>query len=285
MEDILLIHKINTAQELTDLMTSHDTWLADMPFELYRSIDAAHFSALKGIMKSPRHYQWSKSNQQVTDAMIFGSAFHLMMESEALFKEQVVCKPKFDLRKKEDKQLAQEWNEANQSKLIIDTEEMELIYEIKKICDSKQKLANIRRNGRTEISGYYTHPEIAVPCKFRVDLAREEGLIVDYKTTMDASEEGFKWSARKFSYHVQAAFYLDGMSFCSGKPFNNYLIVPIEKNRPCDLNIFHLDSADIDLGREAYLKALQKYKECREANSWPGYTDEIKKLKLFYQKG
>ena len=47
------------------------------------------------------------------------------------------------------------------------------------------------------------------PCKVRPDLYnKDSGIVLDLKTTIDASPKGFAKSVRQFSYTFQAAFYM-----------------------------------------------------------------------------
>lgn len=256
-----------------------EPWLAVMPAQLYHhGLEAAHSTGLGNLLRSPKHYQ---QGGEQTDAMVFGSAFHARMEGPDTFAAAVAVRPTFG-RTKAAQAEAAEWDAANGGKLIISAKEEEQIHAMANSCARKTKLQQLLRGARSEVSGYYLHPDFGVPCKFRVDIDRShQGIIADYKTTQDASPEAFKWSARKFNYHMQAAFYLDGMSYVTGTPVQDFLIVAVEKPFPHELNIFCLDRDDIEIGRRLYRNALAVYARCVHSGVWPGYADEIQTLKLF----
>jgi exodeoxyribonuclease VIII len=70
---------------------------------------------------------------------------------------------------------------------------------------ASQLLAGAER----ELSLFWTDARYHVPCKARYD-ARNHGLVMDLKTTQDASPEGFARQAANLLYHCQAAHYFSG---------------------------------------------------------------------------
>src|SRR5690606_3181532 len=68
-------------------------------------------------------------------------------------------------------------------------------------------------SGYAEQTFQFIEPISGASCKFRPDwLNMQNGVIVDIKTTEDASPRGFARSVEKYRYHVQDAFYSDGLS-------------------------------------------------------------------------
>jgi exodeoxyribonuclease VIII len=122
--------------------------------------------------------------------------------------------------------------------------------------------------------------ETKIECKARPDFLREGHLIVDVKSTDDASYRAFQRSLANFQYHVQAAFYLDGASAVLGQNFNEFVVLAVEKDPPYAVNTFLLDEAMINEGRALYRRALQMLKCCMEAKVFPAYPDQLVNISL-----
>nr|WP_237029017.1 PD-(D/E)XK nuclease-like domain-containing protein [Phaeobacter porticola] len=65
-------------------------------------------------------------------------------------------------------------------------------------------------SGVVELSCYWIDEETGLLCRCRPDWWRHDGKIVDLKSALDASEEGFSKSIAGWSYYKQDPFYLDG---------------------------------------------------------------------------
>ena len=102
-----------------------------------------------------------------------------------------------------------------------------------------------------------------VNCKGMLDYHRDD-MIIDLKTTQDASYNGFMRSVRKYKYHKQAAYYMDAV-----KAYR-FIIIAIEKTPPFSINVFELGDDMIDEGRDMYNHELEIYKYCEENDYWPG---------------
>ena len=65
-----------------------------MSFQLYSQIEAMNWSRLKVIDKSPLAFQWAlRHPREETEAMAFGTAFHLALLEPELFQESYVVAP------------------------------------------------------------------------------------------------------------------------------------------------------------------------------------------------
>lgn len=137
-----------------------------------------------------------------------------------------------------------------------------------------------------EASVYWVDPITGELCRCRPDFWRGDGVIVDLKTTIDASPEGFAKSLAKWRYHVQAAWYLDGMrvAYDRGefpaewdKP-RAFTFIAVEKTAPYAVATYTVDAESLELGRDEYRRNLDKLAECRRTGVWPGYGDTLQKI-------
>ena len=151
--------------------------------------------------------------------------------------------------------------------------------------------------GVTELSAYWRDQETGALCRCRPDFWRADGVLVDLKTTDDASPEGFARSIQKYRYHVQAPFYLDGCRAAMqahdgpipGMPDpeqgeghiatpSAFVFIAVEKKAPHAVAVYALDFDSVELGRAQYRADLATFAQCHQAGDWPGYGDTIQKL-------
>ena len=109
-------------------------------------------------------------------------------------------------------------------------------------------------------------------CKGRLDFVTQSGVLVDLKTTRDASPEGFGRECARYDYHGQAAFYRDGYAAATGQHLP-YVLVAVEVNRPYVVQVYRLHDDVLALGREKYRNLLARLNVCRKESRWPGYGD------------
>jgi exodeoxyribonuclease VIII len=130
-----------------------------------------------------------------------------------------------------------------------------------------------RENGRPEVTALWTDQDTGVNCRARFDWLREDGLIVDLKTTRCAKPEAFEKLALEHRYHVQAAFYMEAYRRVTGNEPVGFAFVAVEKEPPYCACVYVSQPDFVQLGRVEYLKNLNTYAECRNNDEWPGYPD------------
>lgn len=134
--------------------------------------------------------------------------------------------------------------------------------------------------GEAEKSVYWIDPATGVLCRCRPDWWRDDNVIVDLKTTEDASPEGFAKSMANYRYDVQAAYYLDGVQQATGKRPKAFVFIAVEKKPPYAVGVYVLDSESREIGRAQYQHDLRVYADCLANDNWPGYGDKIQTISL-----
>ena len=91
-------------------------------------------------------------------------------------------------------------------------------------------------------------------CKGKADIVNyDKGVMVDLKTTSNASPREFERSVYKYGYHRQAAYYLDGFGL------EKFTIVAIEKKFPFNMGVYTLSDETIQKGREEIEDLMKEY--------------------------
>lgn len=245
-------------------------------------------SGLDEISQSPRHY-WAKyldpnrEKETPTAALLFGSALHTAILEPIEFARKYVVAPEINRRTNAGKA---EWDALlsdcyRNNQTLIDAEDRREIVRLKEAVYAHPSAALLLKHGRPEQTFAFREPITGAPCKMRPDwLDDTHGFIVDIKTTDDASPTGFAKSVWTYRYDVQAAFYLDGLAQLEGAMRPGFIFIAVEKKRPYNVGVYVATEEVINMGRKRYLPDLEKYVECRQYNTWPGYSNEVQALQL-----
>jgi exodeoxyribonuclease VIII len=119
-----------------------------------------------------------------------------------------------------------------------------------------------------------------VPVRCRPDFWRADNLLVDVKTTSDASPDGFAKSCAQYRYHVQAALYTDIIERVTGTPVPGFVFVAVETAAPYLVAVYVASGAMLARGREAYRRDLATYRRCMDSGTWPGYSEQAMEIDL-----
>ena len=150
-----------------------------------------------------------------TRPLVFGSAFHAMILEPEKANDEIVTLPDAWPTKKECGRSIEDQKEEfrliNRGKAILTADEMEMAIAMAKSVEAHAAANFILRkgNGRAEVTALWNDVDTGVDCRSRFDWLREDGLIVDLKTTRCAKPEVFEKLAIEHRYHVQAAFYME----------------------------------------------------------------------------
>lgn len=246
----------------------------------YSAYPALRCSLLKEILRSPAHFRHALENpREQTPAMRLGSDIHTAILEPLRFRSSYVVSQKFDRRTKDGKAQAEAFEAANAGKVIVDEETYKRIDGcVQSVYQNELAKAELV-GGRAEAAFIWNDFESGIDCKAKPDFLRErERVLVDVKTTSDASPAAFSRDLAKYLYHVQAAYYLDGVSAVAGTRFDTFRIVAVETTAPFAVAVYELNSATIEKGRELYRRALHNYAECRALDAWPTYSNHIKPI-------
>lgn len=237
----------------------------NITIDQYHNItDRISKSGLDKIAKSPAHF---KTPQIETDAMRIGRITHEFILEGV---QNVVTSPFDSFRTKE----AREWRDS-QTKPIITTSELETIYAMREAVLRHPEAARLLSDGQAEQTFFFDEPTTGAPCRCRTDWMTSDGVVVDLKTTTDASPKGFAKAVWKFRYHVQDAFYTDGIEASTGCRPTDFVFIAVEKTAPFGVGVYRLSEGLREEGRELYLEDVKTWQECMSRNEWPAYSDEI----------
>ena len=244
-------------------------------------------SGLDLIAKSPAHYYAkyldpNRQPEEPTAALRLGTAVHHAVLEPDEFKRRYRILPELNLRATVDKMKLQELQQAAIANgwTLVSAEDYALCEAMRDSVRRHPAAAKLLAKGMAEQTFYATEPTTRVETKIRPDWLSDLDLIVDLKTTEDASPTGFAKSVFNFRYHVQAPFYLDNYKHATGHQMRGFIFIAVEKKPPYAVAVYHVPSDVLELGRKRYLQDLEVYARCKETNYWPAYSDNVQTLQL-----
>lgn len=129
-----------------------------------------------------------------------------------------------------------------------------------------------------ELTGVSPDPDASIVRKIRVDARppRDAGsFLADLKTTRDLMPRAFLYDARKFGYHIQAAFYLDTDALITGEGVRDeFFILGVTNQPPYYARVYTLPPDLIEEGRIIYTRRLAALVQAVAANYFPAFDHQ-----------
>lgn len=244
-------------------------------------------SHLDDVAVCPLNY-WAKrvdperEAKESTPAMIVGQAIHTAILEPDLFSTDWLIMPEFNNRSTAGRALRDEWLATEgKGKQVLTVDQRDTALAAAAAVHKHPVASRLLRGGKAEQTYFTVDPRTGELIKCRLDFFNEAaGLIVDVKSTDDASPDSFGKSVANFRYHVQEAFYEHVMrtEFGEAPPFWAFLAV--EKTPPYLVGIYYLEEEDVARGARLAKRDLDTIINCKKRAVWPDYATEAKVLKL-----
>ena len=273
MASIAIEWTLTTTRENT-MNKVYQDGVYDITNEQYHSSEGISRSKLMLLDKSPYHFWYQTMSglapkQESTPAMNIGSAFHTMLLEPAKFQMEFAVAPKVDRRTKQGKE---EWDifaASSEGKTILSDDQFSKIGKMVELVSKHEIVTTLLDEAVFEQSIYWTDKETGLQFKTRPDIWSSK-MVVDLKTTNNASIYSFSRSALEYGYYLQA-----GMAFeaCKaiGKPFEMFVILACEKEEPHVPAVYIMKDEALKFGIEQFNAYKRKLKGCLDSNKWEGY--------------
>lgn len=251
----------------------------DLDIAAYHAHPAIGRSGLMEINRTPRHYWWKylsgKAEAEDTDALRIGQAFHTLVLEPSLFDHRFIVWSGADRRTVKGKE---EYAAALESgKTAIKASEFSELQEMAKGLLSEPASKKILvADGQIEPS-YFWQAD-GVDCKTRPDYYRTDGIVVDAKTTQDASAESFSKAIINYGYDIQAFMTMEGIYKVTGTRPQAFVFCCVEKDPPYCAAFYSATDEMLTVGEARFNKLLAIYRECKAQDLWPGYGSQIRPI-------
>jgi exodeoxyribonuclease VIII len=262
-----------------------------MTIDYYANKALSH-SKLSCLAQNPMEFKMRYVDDPPTlplkesDAFAMGHAVHCLALEPERMDERFVVTPKIDRRTKEGKLQAIIFERDNEGKIVLTLDEYQDAIACVQALNNHPEFATIMAQPR----------RVEVPLEFDlfghrfkakpdciVDSMR---LILDIKTTDDASPHRWQWSAVDYGYHRQQIIYQQALWQDTREDYR-FIFAVVEKPKPSTRGIpptvalYELDPDTVSMGYEDARRLVQDYED-RTANGWwqQYYSNGIVPLRL-----
>jgi hypothetical protein len=130
----------------------------------------------------------------------------------------------------------------------------------------------LAQTGRPELSAFWHDPDWDLTRRARFDWLTDGGVNVDLKSTVSVNHSDLQRTILKYGYDLSAAWYED-VAHGLGLDLTATALVFVEKTPPYRVRVVELGPDWFARGRALARRALEIYRDCREADLWPNYDD------------
>lgn len=257
-------------------------------------------SHLDVIAKSPRHY-WGayidpeREPREATPAMRMGTMIHTAILEPDTIGDRMMLMPEDAPTRPNSRQInaknpspetvaAIKWwadfEASRAGKEIVTPDEMKSILRVRDVVHSHPVASKLLADGVAEQSYFAKDEETGLLIKCRPDWMTPNGIMVDVKSTEDASPAAFGRSTVNYRYYLQPPWYGDILQRLYGEPPGAFVFIAVEKSRPHACGVYFATKDQVDAGRLQYRKELDLIAEHRERGEWPDYSEEAQPLQL-----
>jgi exodeoxyribonuclease VIII len=268
----------------------------DMSFSDYLAVDAFSNSDMSLLARSPWHWK-NRLPKVPTRAMLRGSLAHCaQLEPDVLDKRYVVV-PEDAPRRPTDAQ----WNAAksNESSAaakawwtdftnnlagreIVTAAEFDVTRMQLAALAAEPTISRMLATGFSECSVFWVDKETGVYCKARPDHVYPEDArsvtLIDLKSTVDESPDGFGRTAARMGYHRQAAHYSAGFRAATGLKVEGFVLAAVTSQPPVLAVPYILTEEIASQANDERRELLELYARCQRDDFWPPYGTGLQLL-------
>lgn len=240
--------------------------IVNMTWGDYHAHEALRASDLKTIaLESLADYAHKQIHpRKSTSALDVGQAAHCAALEPEKFDSQFV---EYEDRRAGKKYEA--FKEQHPGKTILKTVEMIVAKETAGAVLRHPFAGPLVADGQAEVSILW-EPRPGRLAKSRIDKMND--FLIDLKTTTSAKPDSFKYSAEKYGYFLQMAFYQDAVLAATGRKLP-VKIIAVEKSAPYHVTVFNVPDELLQYGRKQYTDALDLLEWAELTGDWPGPYD------------
>src|SRR3990172_2799137 len=246
----------------------------------YDALPGLNFSRLKHVLRSPAHAVAAMEEEETTEAMAFGAAYHVAIFEPDQYEQRVAVAPKVDRRTTVGKETWSAFQAESNGKIVLTAEQDETISAMAKVLLSHPDVMPLfERKHYCEKVVQWTDDETGLACKAMLDLVTvdDRPTIADLKTTTDASD--MARIIERYQYDVQLAMYRAASMATGFSEDVNCLLICQEKEAPYGAIVYDLREW-LPRGYSLYRKAIAIWQRCQETNEWPSYEPGIRVAEL-----
>lgn len=250
-----------------------------MPAPDYHAVRALSKSSAEALLRSPAHF-YCAAETEPTPAMMFGTLVHAMVLEPGTENRIAAVRPQWDARTKDGKALRDSWLAENHGKMAFTGEDWQRAKDCASAILAHPAARLLLDGGRAEVSIFWDDERTGVPCKCRPDYLRDDLVIVDIKTTADASPEAFARTCARLNYHAGHAHYSAGVQAMYGEAPRSFILVAAEPEPPFGVAVYELDAEAVEAGARIMARAADAWRTATDKGWHTCYPQTINPLRL-----
>ena len=253
--------------------------------EYHGSGELSRSTAWSLLQSCPAKVRHEMNNRKPSSpALVIGSGFHTAtLEPEKLDDEFAVKPSEIDgqgPRTKHYKEAFELMQKSEPDKQWLAPADYDLILEMAGSALENPVLRHYMADIDKVVEGTGYFEMEGAKCKVRPDLyIPGAGVVIDLKSTQDASNRGFTKSVRQFGYLFQACWYMHALRLLGEKP-KQFVFIAVEKTAPYATAAYTIKESDINKQFSNMERACQLWASCQSSGIWPGYSDMVETLDL-----
>lgn len=257
----------------------------DLDIDAYHSGVGVSKSQLDDLARSPAifhalHLAADRPAPRSRAGQLEGNLAHCAILEPHLFDQRYAIGPTVNRNTK----VWKDFVDANPNRICIQAEQRDAAMAQAASVHALPEVRDALAIGRAEVSAYWADEQTGILCRCRPDwvhpLADNRAILVDVKTCGDASPGEFVRQAARKRYDVQDAFYSEGFGIAAGVEVLAFIFAAVETEYPYAASAVILGDESRAAGQRKFRADLATYAECRAANNWPGFSDQIQIVNL-----
>ena len=245
--------------------------IPDLPEADYFASPRLSQSQAKTLLANPARYKWELTAPREERATFdIGHAAHTLILGTGAPLAAI------DVEARRGKAWTEAADEARSlGEVPLTRKESEAVHAMRDaVYAHKGARALLELPGQSEVS--LTWEDEGVDCRARIDRLAE-GVILDLKTSADASADAFARSAANYGYDMQHTAYRRAVQAATGDELP-FVFIVVEKTAPHFVALYTLPPEASERGERRWLDALDLFKTCTATDTWPAYGDDVNVL-------
>lgn len=254
--------------------------------DVYHAGSGVSKSHLSIIQKSAKKYfakylDPDRVPEEKTEALIMGGAIDAAILEPDTFTGLFVVRPEgIDGRTKDGKIELANFRASIGRRTELTAAQYKTCMGVRDAVHKDQRARGLIARGMKQSAFYAIDHETGELIKCKPDNLLPDGGVLDLKSAVDASPDGFGRAVVKYGYDMQAFWYPDVIEQTVGEPPPYFVFLAVEKEPPYDMGIYFADEDTMTRGRILARRALLKIVERKRLQEWPSYTTDPQPVKL-----
>nr|DAF78410.1 MAG TPA: Exodeoxyribonuclease 8 [Caudoviricetes sp.] len=166
--------------------------------------------------------------------------------------------------------IREEAEKAATGKSMLEGNDYDAIMQMRAVIHANSYYSSLLSSAYFEVS--ILGQLLGEPSKVRFDCLTRGGDIIDYKTAVSAKPDEFFRHAARLGYFMKMTMQHDMFVEAYGHAPRSVNLLVQEKKSPFIPALIRLTDEQLRIGRIQLRSAMEIYKACKKANSWPGYS-------------